>query len=140
MRKKFIGILLAGILAVTSVFASCVPADETPGIAPSSLIPSSNNTYNLGRSNLLWKNLYIVSSGNATLSAGGTSVVVTHGMGVLPGTVVLTASNAIGTASSSTAANPVYATSINSTAFTATIAVASNQSATIYWFALPQHN
>ena len=82
MRKKLISTLVAIALVGVLVLAGCVP-EVAPGAAPSSLIPNRDNTYDIGRSNKQWNDLYLyryivtangtanitMPSGNVTLSS-----------------------------------------------------------------------
>jgi hypothetical protein len=77
-----------------------------------------------------------VICGSANISAAGSSVVVTHGLGGTPSYVFLTQKSALGTSASSTGVNGVYFTSANSTYFTINAMAAANTSTAINWIAI----
>jgi len=78
MKKKLLSILLVFVLLAGSItaFASC---EETsaPGIAPSSIRPASDATYDIGRSNLRWRNVHV--SGNFSQDAGVSLLIMPTG-------------------------------------------------------------
>ena len=76
------------------------------------------------------------ASGNATLAASGTSVVVTHGLAGTPTRVLLGINGALGTASSATGMNQIYWSGANSTSFVINALVATNATAGINWLAM----
>ena len=71
MKKRFLLWLTAAVTVVMFAVASCTPVAETD-LAPSSLIPSANNTYNLGHASRGWADLYLygenIYTDNGTLT------------------------------------------------------------------------
>lgn len=55
-----IGLILALVAVFTPALMGCLPdVDIAPGAEPSSVIPTRDNTYDLGRSNRQWNDLYL---------------------------------------------------------------------------------
>jgi len=63
MRKKLLALLM---LVAILLLSSCNGGTVVPGVEPSSLIPSANNTYDIGKSTRTWRSMYITN--NVTVS------------------------------------------------------------------------
>ncbi len=59
MKRKFLALFTTLVLLLALVLPSCNPVSPPPGIEPSSLIPAASNTYDVGKSGLLWRDVWV---------------------------------------------------------------------------------
>jgi hypothetical protein len=155
MRNKILSIVAIAVITLTLLlgFASC--NKPTPGATANfdkihlkgSLYQWDESTSAYVRLEVPYKAGNILGSigiadqpteymvGSVSYTAGSTQVSVTHGMGVTPDYVFLSANGVLGTASSNTTMTAFYPAALGATTFLVQTPVATNTTRTINWIA-----